>query len=39
MSPNPLSFLEHLRAQGYHPRSDKHSNELAICHAYTARFG
>lgn len=31
MSPNPLRFLEHLRAQGYHPRSDKHSNELARC--------
>lgn len=29
MSPNPDSFLEHLRALGYHPRSDKHSNALA----------
>jgi hypothetical protein len=31
MSPNPLRFLEHLRAQGYHPRSDKHSNQLSLC--------
>lgn len=29
MSPNPSSFLDHLRAEGYHPRSDKHSNALA----------
>jgi len=29
MSPNPQSFLEHLREFGYHPRSDKHSNALA----------
>jgi hypothetical protein len=29
MSPNPARFLEHLRTLGYHPRSDKHSNELA----------
>ena len=26
----PRSFLEHLRAEGYHPRSNKHSNSLAI---------
>lgn len=26
---NPQSFIEHLRAAGYHPRSDKHSNALA----------
>jgi hypothetical protein len=31
MSPNPVRFLEHLRTQGYHPRSNKHSNELAEC--------
>lgn len=29
MSPNPSSFLQHLRSKGYHPRSDKHSNALA----------
>jgi hypothetical protein len=29
MSPNPTSFLQHLRSEGYHPRSDKHSNSLA----------
>jgi len=29
MSPNPKRFIEHLRAMGYHPRSDKHSNSLA----------
>jgi len=29
MSPNPLGFLDHLRAHGYHPRSNKHSNVLA----------
>jgi hypothetical protein len=29
MSPNPESFLRHLRREGYHPRSDKHSNALA----------
>ncbi len=29
MSPNPEPFLSHLRASGYHPRSDKHSNALA----------
>jgi len=29
MSPNPATFLQHLRAEGYHPRSDKHSNALA----------
>lgn len=27
--PNPPSFLEHLNALGYHPRSNKHSNALA----------
>lgn len=27
----PASFLEHLRAEGYHPRSDKHSR--ALCDA------
>jgi hypothetical protein len=26
---NPASFLQHLKEQGYHPRSDKHSNSLA----------
>lgn len=31
MSPNPLRFLEHLQQSGYHPRSNKHSNELARC--------
>jgi hypothetical protein len=30
MSPNPESFLSHLRAEGYHPRSNKHSNALAV---------
>lgn len=29
--PNPEPFLDHLRAKGYHPRSDKHSNVLAAC--------
>lgn len=29
MSPDPPAFLRHLRDQGYHPRSDKHSNALA----------
>jgi len=29
MSAGPGMFLEHLRAEGYHPRSDKHSNALA----------
>jgi hypothetical protein len=28
MSPNPPSFILHLRQAGYHPRSDKHSNAL-----------
>lgn len=28
MSPNPHGFLHHLRVAGYHPRSDKHSNQL-----------
>jgi hypothetical protein len=27
--PLPVSFLEHLRTEGYHPRSNKHSNALA----------
>jgi hypothetical protein len=27
--PLPASFLEHLRTEGYHPRSNKHSNALA----------
>lgn len=31
MSPNPTAFITHLRAEGYHPRSDKHSNVLAEC--------
>jgi hypothetical protein len=26
----PAAFLEHLRVEGYHPRSDKHSNSLAL---------
>lgn len=30
MSPNPIGFLEHLRSEGYHPRSNKHSNALAL---------
>ena len=29
MSPNPEAFLRHLRTQGYHSRSNKHSNALA----------
>lgn len=29
MAPSPPGFVEHLRAQGYHPRSNKHSNTLA----------
>lgn len=29
MSPNPPGFLEHLKIEGYHPRSNKHSNALA----------
>jgi len=29
--PLPEKFREHLDAQGYHPRSDKHSNSLAEC--------
>ncbi|MDB5320765.1 MAG: hypothetical protein JWN40_2396 [Phycisphaerales bacterium] len=29
MSPAPDSFIAHLCASGYHPRSDKHSNVLA----------
>ena len=29
--PLPEAFLEHLRNEGYHPRSDKHSNALAEC--------
>lgn len=27
---NPVAFLDHLREEGYHPRSDKHSNALAL---------
>jgi len=27
----PQAFLEHLRQEGYHPRSNKHSNSLALC--------
>jgi len=30
MSPNPSSFVQHLRAEGYHPRSNRHSNALAV---------
>lgn len=30
MSPNPDSFLRHLQDEGYHPRSNKHSNALAL---------
>jgi hypothetical protein len=26
----PSAFLEHLQTEGYHPRSDKHSNSLAL---------
>jgi hypothetical protein len=29
VSPNPESFLEHLKAAGYHSRSNKHSNAIA----------
>jgi len=29
MSPDPASFIEHLREKGYHPRSNKHSDALA----------
>jgi hypothetical protein len=29
MSPEPPAFVRHLREEGYHPRSDKHSNALA----------
>jgi hypothetical protein len=29
MTPNPVTFLQHLQTLGYHPRSDKHSNALA----------
>lgn len=29
MAPAPTAFLTHLQQQGYHPRSDKHSNALA----------
>lgn len=28
--PLPTAFLDHLRAEGYHPRSNKHSNVLAV---------
>lgn len=28
--PLPVTFLDHLRREGYHPRSDKHSNTLAL---------
>lgn len=28
--PNPSGFLKHLCELGYHPRSDKHSNSLAL---------
>ncbi len=34
MSPNPSEFIEHLRMHGYHPRSDKHSNALAMAIAH-----
>lgn len=27
--PAPQAFIEHLRAEGYHPRSNKHSNALS----------
>ncbi|MGD1148210.1 MAG: hypothetical protein ABR961_09695 [Thermoanaerobaculaceae bacterium] len=30
MSPNPRSFIQHLQAEGYHPRSNRHSNALAV---------
>lgn len=38
MSPNPATFLTHLRDHGYHSRSDKHSNALseAIVHDLVA---
>jgi hypothetical protein len=28
LSPNPVSFLNHVKSVGYHPRSNKHSNCL-----------
>ncbi len=28
--PLPNAFIQHLRNEGYHPRSDKHSNALAV---------
>lgn len=28
MTPNPTPFIDHLKQEGYHPRSDKHSNAL-----------
>jgi len=31
MAPAPESFVAHLRAENYHPRSNKHSNALAEC--------
>ena len=31
MSPNPAPFLQHLKTQKYHPRSNAHSNSLAEC--------
>ena len=30
----PAAFLDHLRREGYHPRSNKHSNSLAIAIAH-----
>lgn len=29
MSPNPMTFLDHLRTRGYHSRSNKHSDALS----------
>ncbi|MBI4219373.1 MAG: hypothetical protein HY682_04450 [Chloroflexi bacterium] len=29
--PNPAQFIEHLKAYGYHPRSNKHSDALSKC--------
>src|SRR6266545_7409428 len=30
MAPAPDGFLTHLRSSGYHPRSNEHSNALAV---------
>jgi hypothetical protein len=30
----PAAFLQHLKSEGYHPRSNKHSNSLAVAIAW-----